>query len=238
MDGFNFIIWMMMLNETLFGAAIELHNNNDFIASQAMLRTVKTSDQAKLKFYMACNANFLNNKKEALRYIDELEFLPVVPHRYAVVAGLMREELKQWTNTPTDLADIAREMRVVQDRLKSGDGGKKVQGTQKEIVARLTKMIDELEKPPPPKDGSQDKDVQTQAKRIPEPMKDSEIADENGKGDVNAIKIRRLAQSWGQLPPAQRAQALQDITKGMPARYRESVENYFRNLAGVNNNRR
>ena len=28
-------------------------------------------------------------------------------------------------------------------------------------------------------------------------MKDSEIADEKGKGDVNAIKIRRLAQKLG-----------------------------------------
>jgi hypothetical protein len=40
-----------------------------------------------------------------------------------------------------------------------------------------------------------------------------------------------MAKGWGKLPPKERAQAIQDLTRDMPAKYREVIENYFRKVA-------
>jgi hypothetical protein len=36
---------------------------------------------------------------------------------------------------------------------------------------------------------------------------------------------------WGKLPEKERVRALNDITQGMPPRYREVIENYFKKLS-------
>ncbi|MBI3411716.1 MAG: hypothetical protein HY040_25580 [Planctomycetes bacterium] len=45
------------------------------------------------------------------------------------------------------------------------------------------------------------------------------------------MKIKKLVDQWGRMPPRERQQALQELTQGMSARHREAIENYFRNLA-------
>ena len=62
-------------------------------------------------------------------------------------------------------------------------------------------------------------------------MKDSQIARTSGPGRVDPKKLENLAQNWGKLPEKERAQAMQDLTRDMPAKYREVVENYFKKLA-------
>jgi hypothetical protein len=62
-------------------------------------------------------------------------------------------------------------------------------------------------------------------------MQDSNIANNGGSGRVDPIKMRKLVDGWGKLPERERAQALQELTRGMSARHREAIENYFRNLA-------
>jgi hypothetical protein len=36
---------------------------------------------------------------------------------------------------------------------------------------------------------------------------------------------------WGNLPPKEREEALQQMSKDLPAHYRELIEEYFRKLA-------
>lgn len=62
-------------------------------------------------------------------------------------------------------------------------------------------------------------------------MQDSNIATNSGPGHVDAKKLKGLAEQWGKLPEKERAKALQDLTRNMPPRYREVVENYFRKQA-------
>jgi hypothetical protein len=64
-----------------------------------------------------------------------------------------------------------------------------------------------------------------------QPMQDSRIANNGGPGHVDPIKIRKLAEEWGRLPPRERTRNLQELTQGMSPRHREAIENYFRNLA-------
>ena len=44
-------------------------------------------------------------------------------------------------------------------------------------------------------------------------------------------KLKELAQVWGKLPEKERAKAMADLTRDMPARYREVIENYFKQIA-------
>jgi hypothetical protein len=67
-------------------------------------------------------------------------------------------------------------------------------------------------------------------------MKDSNIATNNGPGNVDPKRLRGLAQQWGTLPPKERAKAMAEITQGMPPRYREVIEKYFKDLAKTKSN--
>ena len=53
-----------------------------------------------------------------------------------------------------------------------------------------------------------------------------------GKGPGQVTK-KKIGQStgWGDLPPKEREQAMQEISREFPAHYREVIEAYFRELA-------
>ncbi len=62
-------------------------------------------------------------------------------------------------------------------------------------------------------------------------MKDSRIARNAGPGKVDQKKLEGLAKEWGKLPEKQRAEAMMELTRDMPPKYREVIEAYFRKLA-------
>ncbi len=53
-----------------------------------------------------------------------------------------------------------------------------------------------------------------------------------GKGPGEVARKNIGSQSgWGDLPPKEREQALQQIGRDYPAQYRDAIEEYFRRLA-------
>jgi len=62
-------------------------------------------------------------------------------------------------------------------------------------------------------------------------MQDSNIATNGGPGKVDNKKLKGLAQQWGKMPEKERAAAVQDLIRDMPARHREVIENYFKKMA-------
>ena len=52
---------------------------------------------------------------------------------------------------------------------------------------------------------------------------------------TNSFWRSGLAENWGKLPEKERARALLELTRDMPARHRELIENYFKNLAKAEN---
>jgi hypothetical protein len=62
-------------------------------------------------------------------------------------------------------------------------------------------------------------------------MQDSNIAILAGNGTVGNKKLNQLVKDWGKLPQKQRTEALQALTRSMPARHRELIEKYFKELA-------
>ena len=62
-------------------------------------------------------------------------------------------------------------------------------------------------------------------------MPDSRLAKNSGPGSVDPKKLEGLAKQWGKLPEKQRAEAMQELTRDLPPKYREVIESYFRKLA-------
>jgi len=66
-------------------------------------------------------------------------------------------------------------------------------------------------------------------------MQDSQRAELKGAGDVDPKNIGKR-DGWGNLPPKERQEVLQQIGRELPAHFRETIEEYFKKLAqdGVN----
>jgi hypothetical protein len=52
----------------------------------------------------------------------------------------------------------------------------------------------------------------------------------NGSGNVDVKKVKEVAEMWGRLPEKERAAALRELTKTMPAKDRAVIEQYFKEL--------
>ena len=63
------------------------------------------------------------------------------------------------------------------------------------------------------------------------PQQDSQIQTNSGPGVVDPKKLQNLAQNWGKLPEKERAKAMMELTKDLPPRYREIIENYAKSIA-------
>jgi len=47
---------------------------------------------------------------------------------------------------------------------------------------------------------------------------------------VDSKRVKEIAEVWGKLPERERARALVELTRGMPAKDRAVIEAYFREL--------
>jgi hypothetical protein len=55
----------------------------------------------------------------------------------------------------------------------------------------------------------------------------------DGKGTVDEKKLKTIAANWGTMPEKERAKAIMEITKDLPARYRVIIEDYFKALSSA-----
>jgi hypothetical protein len=62
------------------------------------------------------------------------------------------------------------------------------------------------------------------------PLDDSRLGGISGKGQVDLKKFKEVADVWGKLPEKERARAMVELTRGMPPKYRDAIEAYFREL--------
>ena len=52
-----------------------------------------------------------------------------------------------------------------------------------------------------------------------------------GKGEFDPKKVKEIAEVWGKLPEKERAKAIVELTRRMPAKDRAVIEEYFKQLA-------
>jgi len=197
-------------------------------------------DPAAYLFHRAISEHAMLDKGAAIMTINRLlDDVASAPERYRTLAALMALDIHTWNEK--DLNAIARKMKNVERRLDLSRGGPVTQKIQKDIVARLDEMIKELENQC--KGGGQCNGGNCpgggsgppNGNNPSSPATESGIANAGGPGVVEKAKLKNLVEQWGNLPPREQARALQELTQGMDPRHRESIENYFRNLAVAQN---
>lgn len=188
------------------------------------------------KFYFyKTTAEFLTLKKDAalassFKFFESFDKPPV---RYEHLIYGMQDDLKKWGKEP--LSDIARKMGEVSRRLQQAKGGEATQEKQNEIVKDLDKLIKEIEDEKQAKAGAQAQENDKNGKEKAEgqsttPANDSVVMGGKGNGKVDEKELRKIAESWGTLPPQKRAQVIKEITRELPPKFKPMIEQYFEAL--------
>ncbi|HLJ96591.1 MAG TPA: hypothetical protein VKU02_25680 [Gemmataceae bacterium] len=217
-----------------------LSNRRIYEEALETLKVVKPEqvvDPASYLFHRAVAEHALLLKDQANRTVLRLLDDAVdVPDRYKMVAVLMALDMQSWREK--DLGEIARKMDNIERRLELARGGPQTQKIQKEVVARLDELIKQMENQAKgasqSNGGSCPNGGQQQpgnGQRPGAPMPDSRPATNGGPGHVDPKKLEGLAKQWGKLPEKERAEAMQELTRDLPPKYREVIETYFRKLA-------
>ena len=175
----------------------------------------------------ACEYWRLRIEEAAQSVTKLLEREKELPVRYRQLALLLETDI---TSLKEDSLDhISRRMRDVTRRLELGHAGPGVQAVQSGVIDSLDKLIKKLEeqKKQQASGGAGSSGGSMSDGR---PMEDSQLAGGKGRGEV---KKRGLGETeeWGDLPPREREDALQQIGRDYPAHYREAIEQYFKRLA-------
>lgn len=183
-------------------------------------------DPAALLFYQSVCYHRVLNKDQALPTIAKLlENEDTLPRRYAAVAKLMEADLAPLKADSLD--EIARLMDAIRVEMQHARAGKRVRERQDEVIAKLDKLIEELEKQ---RQQQQQSAAQSGGAPPDQPAPDSNAMGGRGDGKVPPKKIGSKA-DWGNLPPKDREEALQQIGKEFPSHFREVIEEYFHKLA-------
>jgi len=195
----------------------------------ADLEPADVVDPAGLLFYQGVVHHRLLDRAACLeRLTTLLEQEALIPRRYAAVARLMRADIKPLETDSLD--EVSRLMEDIERRLRLARAGTRVRKQEDDVVAKLDKMIEQLEQQQQQQQQQQSSSGQGSS-QSGKPAEDSRPLGGSGPGDVDQ-KERENQSDWGNLPPKERQEALQQISKDLPPHYREVVEEYFRKLAG------
>lgn len=183
-------------------------------------------DPACLLFHEALAHHRLLAKDPCLSALAKLmENEEALPRRYVTLARLMEADLKPLK--PDTLDEIARLMTDVGRRLDLARAGKRVRDEEESIVSKLEKLIEEKEK----QQQQQQQQANAQGSRSSNPAQSSTPAGgPRTKGEVDPKNIGKK-DGWGNLPPKDRQEVLQQIGRELPAHFRETIEEYFKRLA-------
>ena len=189
-------------------------------------------DPAATLFYRGVCYHALLMKKEALSDLRRLlENEDDCPVRFSRTAQLMVADIKPLKEDSLD--EISRLMTDVTRRLDLGRTDEDVKNQEQKVIDKLTKLIDKIEEQQRQQQQQQQQSAGGQGGGQGgqgSPMDESRIAGASGNGDVDRKNLEQRG-GWGNLPPAERQQALQQIGRDLPTHYREAIEAYFRKLA-------
>lgn len=202
---------------------------DEALETLAGLEVQQVCDPASLIFYRAVAEHHLLKKEACLTNVQMLlEREDELPNRFAMVAKLMEADIEPLKTDSLD--EVARMMRDVERRLDLGRAGTKVRDEEQRIVDKLDKLIEDIEQQLQQQQAQSQSQQQNGQPSQGQAMEDSQIAGGSGPGDVDQKDVGDRS-GWGNLPPAQRQQALQRLTEELPSHYRDVIEGYFRQLA-------
>jgi len=217
--------WMAANLRLVFGRWLAQQSMFDEAREQlAGLTPGDVVDPATLLFYRAVAHHRLLEKEPGLEAIDALlAGEKHAPRRYAAVARLMREDLKDLEEESLD--HIARRMEDIERRLELGRAGGRVLEVERGVIESLDKLIKKLEQ-----QQQQEASSAAESTQSTQPAGDSTPMGGRGPGQVTRRDVGEKT-GWGNLPPKQREEALQQVGREFPSHYQDIIEQYFRKLA-------
>jgi len=184
-------------------------------------------DPSTLLFYQALAYHQLVQREAAIGAAQRLlERGDELPRRYRHLARLVVDDVRDLEVDSLD--HIARRMGDIERRLSLGRAGKRVRNLEDGVIESLDKLIEDLEEQQQQQQASASQSAQPSPSK---PQDESRPAGLKGEGKV-AKKDIGSKQGWGDLPPKQREEALQQIGKQFPSHFRDVIEQYFRKIAG------
>jgi len=209
---------------------VQQHMHDEALEQFGALEPREVLAPATLLFHQSVAHHKLLQKDECLPKLAKLlENESQLPRRYLELTRLMEADIRPLKEDSLD--EIARIMDNVTRRLNLGRAGQRVRKEEDDVIAKLDKMIEQMEQQQQQQQQQTAGGAQGQAQRAPNrPMDDSRAAGGSGPGNVTPRNIGR-GSGWGNLPPREREEAMQEITKNLPAHYRDVIEEYFRKLA-------
>jgi hypothetical protein len=207
-----------LVDASLFDEALEQLSDmkpNDVVAPASLL------------FLQSVVYHAMLNKDSGLKSIDVLlQGAEASPHRYVALAQLMQSDLMGLEEDTLD--HVARRMDDIRRRLDLGRAGPKVRKVENGVIESLDKLIKKLE------DEQKQQSSGGGNAQSKTPMQDSQIAGGKGPGEVQKKNIGSES-GWGDLPPKERDEAMQQIGRDFPSQYHDAIQQYFRRLAAEKN---
>jgi hypothetical protein len=201
---------------------------DEVVAALEGLEPDDVVDPAGLLFYRTiAHQQLVEPELSRIALVRLLEHEDALPRRYQQVAQLLRRDLAGLKDESLD--HIARRMSDVRRRLEFGRAGKQVQMVEKGVVDSLDKLIKKLEE-----QQQQQAAGASSGQQSAKPMQDSQLPGMRAPMQVEQRDIGSKS-GWGDLPPKEREQALQQIGREFPGHYRDLIEQYFRELADETN---
>jgi hypothetical protein len=206
---------------------------DEALEAMAGLEVGQVCDPSTLLFYRASCSHQLLKRDQCLADVGLLlEREGELVARYAQVAKLMQTDIEPLESDSLD--EIGRMMFDSHRRLDLGRAGQRVREEQQQILDKLDKLIENIEQQLQQQQQQQQQQAgqkgQQPQQGESQPLEQSQAAGGSGPGDVDKKDVGKRA-DWGNLPPAERQEALQQITEKLPSHYRDVIESYFRQLA-------
>lgn len=151
-----------------------------------------------------------------------LVLFPNAPETFRSVAMEQVAELSQQLSNPVH--GLADQMQMVERSLRQVDTGEATQRTQAEIVARLEKIVAELEVQEQAQAGAPSGNQEALA-----PAADSALPE--GEARTGSLQdIQGVADRWGQLRDADREAISAEVETKLPSHYRKWLQEYYKRL--------
>ena len=220
-DNLHLYMARWLSQQTMYDAALD---------SLANLETIDVVDPATLLFHkMIAYHQVVEPDLSRAALVELLEHEDLLPARYRQIAKMIEQDLAGLKDESLD--HVSRRMNDVRRRLELGQAGKTVQVVEKGVVDSLDKLIKQLEE--------QQQQQQAQgmggSAQSSSPMQDSQLPSLKAPGKVDPRDVGHQS-GWGDLPPKEREEAMQQIGREYPAHYRQLIEQYFRDLADQSQN--
>lgn len=232
-----FLIAFNLNTDISLEEATKNSTSGDYETSSIILDFLNPQHHQLGRFYFlkTTNAHAIGDKEQTIKwgklFQDSFDYNQF-PIRHQHLVWIMLDDVSHWNDG--DVGDVGRDMRISKERLKTARGGQKTQIVQKRIISKLDNLIKEKEdKMKSDADAAKAKEAKIIAGAASgQPLPDSITSSESGSGKVDEKKLKEIADKWGTMPEKERARAMMEITRDLPARYRVVIEEFFKSLSG------